>query len=478
MIKLQIVRFLIFLFLMPMLFASEGVELIYNANNENGIFRSSIDKDNKQEWKGSFYMRRNYKDKLYLLTGNEKHPYIYQAFETIEGETYRVKATLIGADTSSDENFDGASIIAISNTLPKFYGVNEMLQSKSITGDTPIEEVFTFVAKSPLTYVILRGDTAWRNPHLYSLSVKNVSDSSVSRDDVSQKKKEVVQKKIDTISPIITLHGKSKIRLSLGDTYSDAGATAVDMVDGNITKNIHITNLVDTATAGRYIVTYNVKDEAGNKAKEVSRNIVVEDVVNETLIREELVQHIKNWAKNPSQKNEHILTTANTSKITDMSDLFYLYGYEYNDLSFSEKQTLQKFNLDISNWDTSSVKKMNQMFFYADSFNQPIGKWDISSVTEMNAMFSFATAFNHPIEKWNTSSVVNMSEMFTNAISFNQPIGKWDTSSVINFSFMFYHAEAFNKPLNNWDISKVSSYINFSEGSALDIKNLPNFYQN
>ena len=45
------------------------------------------------------------------------------------------------------------------------------------------------------------------------------------------------------------------------------------------------------------------------------------------------------------------------------------------------------FNDDISQWDTSNVVTMRQMFYNASSFNQPIGDWDVSNVTDMYYMF-------------------------------------------------------------------------------------------
>jgi hypothetical protein len=79
----------------------------------------------------------------------------------------------------------------------------------------------------------------------------------------------------DTTKPVITLIGASTVTVTVGDTYTDAGATAADNVDGNITAKIVIVNNVNTSNAGTYDVTYNVKDTAGNKADEVKRTVTV-----------------------------------------------------------------------------------------------------------------------------------------------------------------------------------------------------------
>ena len=81
---------------------------------------------------------------------------------------------------------------------------------------------------------------------------------------------------LDTIPPVITLIGDVTVTLSVGDSYTDAGATAEDNVDGDITENIIIRgDIVDTNVQGNYTVTYDVKDTAGNSAQQVSRNVVV-----------------------------------------------------------------------------------------------------------------------------------------------------------------------------------------------------------
>ncbi len=79
----------------------------------------------------------------------------------------------------------------------------------------------------------------------------------------------------DTTPPTITLLGASTLSIIVGDNYMDAGATADDDTDGNITDNIIIANLVDATTEGTYIVTYDVNDSSGNSATQVTRTVSV-----------------------------------------------------------------------------------------------------------------------------------------------------------------------------------------------------------
>jgi hypothetical protein len=79
----------------------------------------------------------------------------------------------------------------------------------------------------------------------------------------------------DITLPTITLSGASELTITVGDTYTDAGAKAADNIDGDITANIAIVNPVDANTIGNYTITYNVSDAAGNHAAEVSRLVHV-----------------------------------------------------------------------------------------------------------------------------------------------------------------------------------------------------------
>jgi len=81
----------------------------------------------------------------------------------------------------------------------------------------------------------------------------------------------------DVTPPVITLLGETPVTHGVGTPYVDAGATALDDVDGNITDNIVTVNPVNSNVVGSYLVTYNVDDAAGNSATEVVRVVDVVD---------------------------------------------------------------------------------------------------------------------------------------------------------------------------------------------------------
>lgn len=80
----------------------------------------------------------------------------------------------------------------------------------------------------------------------------------------------------DTVAPAITMLGENPMRLFVGDTYAEPGATAFDLVDGDVTGSISATGTVDSTVAGEYYVDYLVSDAAGN-ATSSTRTVVVEE---------------------------------------------------------------------------------------------------------------------------------------------------------------------------------------------------------
>ena len=83
---------------------------------------------------------------------------------------------------------------------------------------------------------------------------------------------------VDTNTPIITLSGSSSVTIEAGSVYTDAGATAQDNIDGDLTSSIVIGGLpVDTNILGAHTITYDVTDSNGNAAIQVTRIVNVVD---------------------------------------------------------------------------------------------------------------------------------------------------------------------------------------------------------
>ena len=81
----------------------------------------------------------------------------------------------------------------------------------------------------------------------------------------------------DANKPVITLLGPRVVSQPLGFVYADAGATARDPHDGDVTSRITVTGLaaLDTNTVGDYLIRYNVVNSAQSAAVEVVRMVRV-----------------------------------------------------------------------------------------------------------------------------------------------------------------------------------------------------------
>lgn len=67
---------------------------------------------------------------------------------------------------------------------------------------------------------------------------------------------------------------------------------------------------------------------------------------------------------------------------------------------------------DISNWDTSKIYTMNQMFDQSSGFNQDITKWNVSNVLSMFSMFNSVATLKYDISVWNFNKNVNLDGFF------------------------------------------------------------------
>ena len=83
---------------------------------------------------------------------------------------------------------------------------------------------------------------------------------------------------VDTTAPLITIQGVNPVSIPQGSVYTDAGATAVDDVDGNLT--VSIVGTVNTAVVGAYTITYSATDSSANTATAM-RTVNVTAVVTE-----------------------------------------------------------------------------------------------------------------------------------------------------------------------------------------------------
>ena len=285
----------------------------------------------------------------------------------------------------------------------------------------------------------------------------------------------------DITPPSISIIGDASINIYQNTIYLDAGATATDNIDGDLTTSIITTGSVNTNLINSYTITYSVSDAANNSTSATRQVNVIENLNNPVYLDiNEITIKAKEWSEvgDVGYINDVLYTVVDremlagmlqngsdvtkiaTTKITNMSNLFY------NKTSF---------NQNIGNWDVSNVISMYAMFWNAASFNQSLAYWDVSNVSDFINTFTRATNFNQNIEDWNVSNGTTMRGMFSYASSFNQPIGNWNVSNVDNMNYVFYNAISFNQDISNWDVGLVEEMFSMFNNASSFNQDLSNW---
>ena len=174
-------------------------------------------------------------------------------FDISEHGTYtlrlRVRAGWI-ADHKYHVTIDDSNVLPIS----KFDKSSNSGSGDYIWSDLVYENI-TLIKGSHSLEVLAKG--TWQMIDVLKINMIN-KESSIS----------------DSTSPIITLKGDNPISIIHGQDYIDAGATAVDNVDGTVP--VEVDNPVDTNTIGTYIIKYTAIDSAENLST-LTRTVKVEE---------------------------------------------------------------------------------------------------------------------------------------------------------------------------------------------------------
>ncbi len=84
--------------------------------------------------------------------------------------------------------------------------------------------------------------------------------------------------------PVITILGSNPVSINVGASYTDAGATALDSRNNNITSNIFTTNNLNNLVTGAYTYTYTASDAAGSATTTATRTVNVAGTIHHARI--------------------------------------------------------------------------------------------------------------------------------------------------------------------------------------------------
>ena len=163
------------------------------------------------------------------------------------------------------------------------------------------------------------------------------------------------------------------------------------------------------------------------------------------------------------------LNVLNTSKVTDMSDMF------------NGMKNLT--SLDLSNFDTSNVTDMSGMFSQMNSLTSlDLSNFDTSNVTNMSYMFvclfGMSSLTSLDLSSFDTSNVTDMRYMFNRLSSLTSlDVSDFDTSKVTDMDSMFWDMSSLTSlDLSNFETSNVTNMnAMFGSMSKLTSLNVSNF---
>ena len=90
--------------------------------------------------------------------------------------------------------------------------------------------------------------------------VYRVTDSSLNQEEVVR-----TIRYEDKEGPILTLKGKEKVQIFVGNTYQEEGYSAIDRCDGDLSSEVKVSGKVNGNRVGSYVVRYEVTDRSGNR---------------------------------------------------------------------------------------------------------------------------------------------------------------------------------------------------------------------
>ena len=323
---------------------------------------------------------------------------------------------------------------------------------------------------------------------------------------------------VDTTVPVITLLGEVTVTLEVGTSYTDAGATASDNYDGDITASIATINNADTSTVGSYTVTYNVSDANGNNAVQVTRTVNVVDINNgiegtvfigsfedssyyyseNELIWSEAQAYAEQYGGNlisinSQGENDFITSKINSDVWIGLTDSIeegvwgWSDGNEYNFSNWRSGEpnnsgngsTCRPHGEDYVLLTTSGEWNDGLEYYCGDRTPEkfiievkdqatPELLTDANIQTAVDLWVSdpsAATTTYGNISTWDVSQVTDMSGLFKDKTTFNDDIGSWNVTSVTNMSEMFRGATLFNQPIGAWDVSNVTNMGSMFSGA-------------
>ena len=209
---------------------------------------------------------------------------------------------------------------------------------------------------------------------------------------------------------------------------------------------------------------FNLDLNGKNEKNYLNEKIKKNNGIFEIIIKETKTIRNMDYMLDVSENSEFISIDFEKWDITNVTSMKYMFMHPYS-FCFNNIK-------GISNWNTSNVTNMSNMFFRCTTIPN-ISNWNTSKVLDMSYMFYGCN--NIPdISNWNTSKVLDMSYMFGECNNIPD-ISNWDTSNVKNMKGIFYHSInlCILPDISKWNMNNVECMAQMFEGCK-SLKSLPN----
>ena len=216
--------------------------------------------------------------------------------------------------------------------------------------------------------------------------------------------------------------------------YDGANSTTYMKIKGNVKQ-------------GGTLDVSNLEVEPNTSMANVFNGVKANIVGLETWVNTENITNMSSMFKNTLLTDLSVLKDWNTSNVTDMTAVF---------------QNVSATDVDLSNWDVSSVTNMSYMFDGMRKLtNLNVSGWDTSKVTQMQYLFRNCTNLVDikGIENWDTTLLSNAMQVFDGTSSLTTiDLSGWNMDNITETSWMFQNCTSLTeiKGIENWTFEKVT----------------------
>lgn len=163
----------------------------------------------------------------------------------------------------------------------------------------------------------------------------------------------------DPVAPDLQLKGETALTMSAGSDYEEPGWTAIDNLDGDLTKKVKVKGSVDRYKAGTYTLKYTVTDKSGNTAT-AKRTVTVEPIRQPDTVTPDGKVIYLTFDDGPSANTERLLKTLDAYNV---KATFFVVNTGYSSLIAKEVAAGHSVGIHSATHDYAKIYGSEKSFF-------------------------------------------------------------------------------------------------------------------